>query len=73
MKHGGWSVMVCGIIYWRSLGPLIVLKVEITAEHYRTIPADHFHHLLGLYYLVNLLCSKLTTPLFTRLTVDMGT
>lgn len=69
VKHGGGSVMVWGAISARGLGPLVVLrgwsKVTITEAFSQII----FTLCFILSFRENVLSSKMTTPLFTRLTV----
>ncbi len=47
---GGGGVMVCGIFFWHTLGPLVSLEHCLNATAYLSIVADHVHPFLTTVY-----------------------
>ncbi len=45
VQAGGGGVMVWGIFYWHTLGPLVPIEYNLNATAYQSIVADHVHPL----------------------------
>ncbi len=43
VRAGGGGVMVWGIFYWHTLGPLVPTEHHLNATAYLSIFADHVH------------------------------
>ncbi len=43
VQAGGGGVMVWGIFYWHTLGPLVPIEHRLNATAYLSIVADHVH------------------------------
>ncbi len=46
MVQAGGGVMVWGIFYWHTLGPLVPIEHCLNATAYLSIVADHVHHFM---------------------------
>ncbi len=51
VQAGGGGVMVWGIFYWHTLGPLVPIEHSLNATAYLSIVVDHVHPFLTTVYL----------------------
>ncbi len=50
VQAGGGGVMVWGIFYWHTLGPLVPIEHRLNITVYLSIVADHVHHFMTTVY-----------------------
>ncbi len=50
VQAGGGGVMMLGIIYWHTLGPLVQIEHYLNATAYLSIVADHVHAFITTVY-----------------------